>query len=453
MAERMLGAEPVTARRATRQKFIECEVQNMQIYIDELSMSLSTSKQILQELLAARYLSTSQTIDRSYETEVSSHVSQKMLEKAIQDNIELFNQLRRTRQEEEFLHGRSLIAEQIAEEERRKEVESINELEDELHDLKYLMEKKFNRIRSLEEKIGEYENKLRQLQQECAILLPLTDESLMLHKEVEKLKAILSNESKQLFCAEMQRDELVQHYKELETQAAKYRILAKNPMTKAKRSNHSAFNVLEVSFDNHRHQPESEDSESSSEVCFPDKVSIESKLKPRLPKLDLTKLNKRAPESDISKNPNMYKVRSRMRELEKLCKEKTEELNNLREVVSIQEESNRKQVAELRTLQERLRKNESGYPNILAQDISRKAQRRKRALSNALEYVRLDKLEVQESPLKTARIDVTLDLEDPDQDLILSPNDVSSFCASEVMKMYDEEPDSVLVDYINEISF
>jgi hypothetical protein len=142
-----------------------------------------------------------------------------------------------------------------------------------------------------------------------------------------------------------------------------------------------------------------------------------------------------------------------MRELEKLCKEKTEELNNLREVVSIQEESNRKQVAELRTLQERLRKNESGYPNILAQDISRKAQRRKRALSNALEYVRLDKLEVQESPLKTARIDVTLDLEDPDQDLILSPNDVSSFCASEVMKMYDEEPDSVLVDYINEISF
>ena len=112
---------------------------------------------------------------------------------------------------------------------------------------------------------------------------------------------------------------------------------------------------------------------SSSEVCFPDKLQIETKVKPNLPKLDFTRVVK-AGSRNVQPN-NFLQVKSKMEYLEKMCKEKTDVLNSLRMKIKDQLRRNN----ELVVMQ-------SECVKPVLQVVEKK--KKKRAMSNTLDYLK-----------------------------------------------------------------
>ena len=418
--------EPITARRQTRLKFLEQESDQLRTYKSDLEFCLLNTKRLLSEMISAQVIFSHRRIDSS-DTEVISHVPLKSVESALDKNLQLLSQLKKTKRERDLILGKVLISEQLADETLRKEHEIIQESEDQVNDIKYVLDKKDLRLSNLKSKVDSIEAEISKLKNESIAILPLTEDNLILFKQSEKIKNSLSRVSKKLQITENQNEELRQHAAELHESLEQFKILSKNPLIKSKKNNNFASTqILDMTMNLDVDYSDS----SSSEVCFPDKLQIETKVKPNLPKLDFTRVVK---AGDRNAQPNNFvHVKSKMEYLEKMCKEKTDVLNSLRMKIKEQLRKNR----ELVVLQ-----GESEKPDLVVVEKKKK----KRAMSNTLDYLtvqvdEVDKAVVGEIEDKSARISIE------------SLDNMSSFNGSEVEKFEFQEPDSILCEYIHEIN-
>ena len=418
--------EQITARRQTRLKFLEQESEQLRTYKSDIEFCLLNTKRLLSEMISAQVIVSHRRIDSS-DTEVISHVPLKTVETALAKNLQLLNQLKKTKRERDLILGKVLISEQLADETIRKEHEIMQESEDQANDIKYVLDKKDLRLSNLKSKVESIEAEISKLKNESIAVLPLTEDNLILFKQSEKIKNSLSRVSKKLQITESQNEELRQHAAELHESLEQFKILSKNPLIKSKKNNNFASTqILDFTMNLDVDYSDS----SSSEVCFPDKLQIETKVKPNLPKLDFTRVVK-AGSRNVQPN-NFLQVKSKMEYLEKMCKEKTDVLNSLRMKIKDQLRRNN----ELVVMQ-------SECVKPVLQVVEKK--KKKRAMSNTLDYLtyQIDKVNqdvVEEIEDKSARISIE------------SLDNMSSFNGSEVDKLEFQEPDSILCEYIHEIN-
>ena len=418
--------EPITARRQTRLKFLEQESEQLRTYKSDLEFCLLNTKRLLSEMISAQVIVSHRRIDSS-DTEVISHVPLKTVETALDKNLQLLAQLKKTKRERDLILGKVLISEQLADETIRKEHEIMQESEDQINDIKYVLDKKDLRLNNLKSKVESIEAEISKLKNESIAILPLTEDNLVLFKQSEKIKNSLSRVSKKLQITESQTEELRQHAAELHESLEQYKILSKNPMIKIKKNNNFASTQL---LDMTMNLDVDYSDSSSSEVCFPDKLQIETKVKPNLPKLDFTRVVK---AGDRTSQPNNFvQVKSKMEYLEKMCKEKTDVLNSLRMKIKEQMRKNN----ELMIMQ-----GETNKPALIVVEKKKK----KRALSNTLDYLTPE--------INEEKKEVAAEIEDKSARIsIESLDNMSSFNGSEVEKFEFQEPDSILCEYIHEIN-
>ena len=421
----------MTARRITRLRFLEQESDQLRSYKSDLEFCLINTKRLLSEILSAHVIS-HRRVDSSVETEFASHVPLKSLEISLEKNMVLLAAFKKIKKERDLILGKVLISEQLAEETLRKEHEIIQEIEDHTGDIKYVLDKKDNRISNLKMKIDSAESQLTRLKNESIVVVGLTDDNLNLYKESEKIKGSLSRASKMLQISELQTEELTDHYLGLTMQLEQYKVFVKNPMIRNKKGiNLGATQALDMTLDFNLDQSSS----SSSEVCFPDKLQIETRVKPSLPKLDFTKVLKPTNNKNTEKPTQFLQIKSKIEYLEKQCKEKTDLLNQLRQQIKAQQEKNSNLVSSF------YGKNKVGSPKSITVK-----PKRKRALSNTLDYLTQGANEIPKIPAT-------------EESLVSSKNsseisfaNISSFYGSEVAKLEFQEPDSILAEYIHEIN-
>ena len=464
--------EPITARKATRLNFIEQESEQLHMYIEELESLVQINKQVIQDLLTSKALSGSSTLDLSADTDVNSYVSGRQFELLITESKSLFEELRKTFRERELAQSRALIAEQIAEEAKRKEEEMKAELGEQLEELHVLIEKKDNRIRVLQEKNRTLSEEIAELKkEEGLVVLPLNDENLKFHNRLEELKTELASASKELQKNELQKEELSQLAKDLETEGKKYQALKHNPFYRPKHrpqamgAAHSYgldITVDNIQYDRSFAADSGESANSEAAERFPDKVHIESKLKPSLPKLDFTKLARKFESKSETKGveQNVMKVermKTKIEEMENVCRIKSSQLKDLRTRVRQQEEENTKLVGHLHSLEQQVKTEETKHApgkkslQFDLQSLPKKGRRLKRAHSNVCEYILGEEKDVTVPPAsERLEKDPALDLENLDRP-VGNPLEMSSFYASEVAVNELEEGDSELEDYLNGI--
>ncbi|OMJ89733.1 hypothetical protein SteCoe_8098 [Stentor coeruleus] len=427
--------EPMTARRQTRLKFLEQESEQLRTYKSDLEFCLLNTKRLLSEMLSAQVIISHRRTDSSIDTEVASHVPIKNLENALEKNFSLLNTLKKAKRERDMILGRVLISEQLSEEALRKEQELIQESDEQISDVKYVLDKKEARISNLKTKIEAMEAEISKLKNESVIILPLSEDHLYMFKQIEKIKFSLSKVSKKLQIAEMQSEELAEHYKTLSAHLNQYRVLLKNPMIRSKKAaNLASTQALDMSV---YINIENSDS-SSSEICFPDKLQIETKSKPNLPKLDFTKVVRNSVSEKKIQNDLHSQIKSKSEYLERKCKEKTELLNNLRTQIKMQMQKNAKLVIMV---------NGKKYSDKSPERMKSFKKKRKRAMSNTLEY-----LTHEENYVNKARATEESEKKEVKSSEEDSLGNISSFNGSEVAKLEYQEADSILAEYIHEIN-
>lgn len=460
--------EPITSRKATRLNFIEQESEQLHMYIEELESLVQLNKHVITDLLSSKALSGSSTLDQSADTDVSSFVSGRQFELLISQSKSLFDELRKTFREREIAQSRALIAEQIAEEAKRKEEEMKAELSEQLEELQVLIEKKDYRIKSLQDKNRTLNEEIAELRKdEGLIVLPLTDENVKFHNRLEELKAELAAASKELQKNELQKEDLAQLAKDLDTEGKKYQALKHNPMYRPKHkpaaqgAAHSYgvdITIDNIIYDRSMAVDSVESAGSEAAERFPDKVHIESKLKPSLPKLDFTKLAKKMESKSEAKatEQNVLKVermKSKIEELEAICKTKTNHLKELRQRVRQQEEENTKLVEVLRDLEHQAKSDDTkhiaGKKSLQfdLQSLPPKVRKPRRAHSNVCEYLLGDEADVIAAPA-SARLEKEPIMDENTDKAMVNPLEMSSFYASEVAVNEQEEADSDLEHYI-----
>lgn len=419
------SSEPITARRQTRLKFLEQESGQLRTYKSDLEFCLLNTKRLLSEMISAQVIFSHRRIDSS-DTEIISHVPLKTVESALEKNIQLLATLKKTKRERDLILGKVLISEQLADETIRKEQEIIQESEDKASDIKYVLDKKDLRLSNLRSKIETIEAEISKFKNESLAVLPLTEDNLALFKQSEKIKYSLSKISKKLQITESHTEELKQHAEEVQGCLEQYKILSKNPMIRNKKNiNLASTQILDMTMNL---DLDSSDSESS-EVFFPDKLQVETKIKPKLPKLDFGKVLKGS-EKTLNQNP-FTQNKSKVEYLEKMCKEKTDLLNAMRAQIRAQLAKNAELVKKLNGTEQN-------------SEVLTEKKKKKRAMSNTLEYLTPEIKEKKEDFIEIEDKSARISIENFDN--------MSSFNGSEVEKLEFQEPDSILCEYIHEIN-
>ncbi|CAG9325477.1 unnamed protein product [Blepharisma stoltei] len=427
----------MTSRKATRLRFLEQESDHLFAYKIDLEKVLTKTKEVLNDLLSAKVYSSSQQLDGSCEdTASTSNILFKSVEVTAAENMELFNSICKAHYARDTIDAKVLISQQITEEYSRKEEEILGELDEQINDLKYLLEKKVNRINLLNSKVKDMEDHQAKLNSECTLLLPLNSDSLKVHVQMEYLKEKLLKRLKELQFCEMQKDELKVHAAGLEEKIRKYLLLVKNPLLKKKKY----INAQENSQENII--VDSLNASNSCEAIFPDNFLIEAE-KGIIPNLDYGSLHQKDKVSIIDINSGKSRIREKVKEMQAMCSKKSEDLNNLRQLVRDQDANIKNLVSQIKFLTEE----SSEQENVNNQ------RKRKKAMSNPLEYLSGNNEEIQNKIKEMPKIQIyeAENIEDMDEEEDYYPNELVSFIASDVAKCEFEEPDSLLVGYINEI--
>lgn len=414
--------EILTARGETRLKFLEQDSNQSRGYRQDLECYLLLSKKILSEILSTKVIPNSMNLDHSADTE-NSHVHLKTFETALEENAQLFETLLQLRKQRDLTQSRCLIHKQIADEVYRSEKIVVAEFEELISEQRYAYEKKEQRLITIQMKISDLELALNNARDDKIIQLPLTVEGLFMHNHLERIKNKLSNASKKLQATEVCNEELLKYGNGLVSEIEKFKTLSRNPLTRTRKGAGVNSQNLEMSMA----MESFKDSDSSEELIFPDKFSIEAKQKPNLPKLDLSRISKKigVDISPVRAIANLSKIKNRIRDLENKCKYKTDQLQELRETMKLLEENKKKLIPKL---------TENEIPEILTErKVKLERTKRKRAMSNAIDYILVGEIKECSSELD------------------LESSEISSFIVT-TTNNFDEEPDSVLVNCISEIS-
>uniref|UniRef100_A0A7S3MRW0 Uncharacterized protein n=1 Tax=Fabrea salina TaxID=342563 RepID=A0A7S3MRW0_9CILI len=428
--------DSLTSRQATRLNFLESESSHLRSYKNDLEYCLLSSKNFIQEVISAKMMSSRRNINKSEDTEPSNYIPLHIIDAALSHNKKLYEELYETKAQREIINAKALIAEQLCEENSRKENEISEELEESSSELKYLVDKKDTRIKNLEQKISMFQQQLDLLKNDRLIVLSLNKENLGLHKQLERIKMQLGKVSKQLQRSELQKDDLGDYLVELENQLSMYKVLSKTPRSRHRRGGQNNSYNFDSNYS--RVNAEASQSESEEELVLPEKAVVTSKHKPSLPKLDLTKINRRAVTDvpDLGSPIPMTKIKKITKQLEKNCKQKTEDLKKLREKVKALENE------KLELLREKTDRSSKTY----SPGKKRPTIKHVRAQSNALEYLNTEEKPVQPKPESN-----NISFNQDSVELEGSAN-ISSFAGSEVMDYNDFYSDSVLVDYLSKIN-
>jgi len=391
-------AEPLTARKNARLNFLQKQTLNLRTYKSDLEYCVLNSKQTLQQLFSSKLVSSTRNLDLSAETDHSSHVPLRVFEAALAKNKELYNELKNIWEQNEHQEAQCLITEQLTNENLNKEEEQLEELQEAVDDLKYLLEKKQERIKLLNRKNWDLKERMALLKEKRIIILPLSEDYLSKHNTLQTIKSNLASLSKKLQITEMQKDQLVEYCEFLASKLKPYKTFFRN--SKSLKTNFSY--QLEFPNDSYSLEELSENFQSSPAKS------------PSLPKLDFSKITS---EEQDSSNQAFATIQH----LERICQEKSQYLETLRS-----------RAIELLNQKKQLSK-KSPYT-----ETPFKPLKKTKPKSNTRDYF---------CKSKSSR-KLSLASEESSEK---NPNDISSLMESYVMSFEDLEPDSVLADYLDQI--
>jgi hypothetical protein len=428
-----------TSRKTARLRYLESEVDQLRAYREELEISLKANKQVLGDLIGAKPVSASNTLDFSDDTEASNFVRFRTFEQLLNESCRLQQQLKDIMRERDLTQSRALITEQIAEEARRKEREGVGELEEQLIELKVLLEKKEQRTRVMEKRVKEMSEELQDLKEGQSVLLPLSEDNLVLHKQLENLKRGIALATRELHKSELLREDLQHNVRAMASQAEVFEGLLKLKLFRPKHCEQPMRreNGLDVTYDYClAYQSESSGSDSE-ELVLPDKFEIKSTSKPKLPELDFSKLQLR-PVNRPQQN-NELKLKAKEADLEGKCKVKNQELAELRRQVAEQEQTNSRLVRE--------------FTAKLTTTKALQKPKKRRSVSDLTDYLLWeDERETEELPASARVENDPLNLgSNRSFEEVEFPGDISSFNLVGMEELDYEEPDSSFADYLGKI--
>lgn len=304
-------------RRSPSTPFPNHEPEQLRTYAEDLEASLETNRKLLQDVIGMTLTS----IAGTGETAEDSAGLYRKVQDLMQRNKAMNDALQAIIRERNEAQGRALINEQIAHEYQQKEQETTKELEDQLAELDYQVEKR-DKIYS------ELLLKEEYLQREAEIirktrdvrLMPLSEDSLKMHNLVEKIRSKLQFAGRELHSMRLKREQLDELSKELYADLSKANAAVRNPINRRTGSEwgHEAAR-RDFSFDagQLRDSSSEEDSSLSDHVVLPDKVHIQTQTKPALPTLDLVKLKqvrRRSLQDESFKKPQKTAKEAKLEE-------------------------------------------------------------------------------------------------------------------------------------------
>jgi hypothetical protein len=442
-AQVWIAPGPSASSKSAHFRYLEREVDQLKAYREELETSLRVNKQVLGDLIGTKPVSPSNTLDFSDDTEVSSFVRFRTFEQLLNESCRLQRQLKEIMYERDLTQSRALITEQIAEEAKRKEREGVGELEEQLSELKVLLERKEQRTRVLERRVMEMTGELQDLKEGQSVLLPLSENNLALHKQLENLKRGIALATRDLHKLELYREDLQHNGRAMASQAETFEGLLKLKLFRPKHcvKPMRRENGLDVTYDyclEMALQSESSGSDSE-EVVLPDKFEIKSTSKPKLPQLDFTKLQLRSVSVNKPQENKELKLKAKEADLEGRCKAKNQELAELRRQVGEQEQANSRLTREFKAK--------------LSPAQALLKPKKRRSMSDLTDYLLGEDERETEAPLASARVEKDpLDLgSNRSYEEVEFPGDISSFNLGGIEELGYEEPDSSFADYLGKI--
>jgi chromosome segregation ATPase len=220
-----IPAEHLTARKATRLKFMRTESEQQRLYLEDLETSLALNKSMLQELFQ---------VGASHEdTQTLTFASPRIIEQLISENRRLEDQLHKAMEVRNEAQGKALINEQILAECHLREQELIEEFEEKLQELKYQSERKDRLVQelSLRNQHLESEAELYQKSKDIVILPPI-EPVLLLHEKVERLRTHMHKVARELHRTRSHKELLVDECRNLWSDYNKANALLKNPVNR-----------------------------------------------------------------------------------------------------------------------------------------------------------------------------------------------------------------------------
>jgi len=277
-------------RRSPSSPFPNHEPEQLRTYAEDLETSLDTNRRLLQDVIGMTLTS----IGGTGETAEDSAGLYRKVQELMQRNKVMNDTLHGTIKERNEAQGRALINEQIAHECQQKEQEVVKELEEQLAELDYQVDKRDKIYAELLLKEESLQREVLLMRKTRDVrLMPLSEDSLKVHNLVERIRSKLQSAGRELHSTRLKREQLDELSKELYADLSKANAAVRNPINRKAGSDwgHEASR-RDLSFDARqlRDSSSDEDSSMSDHVVLPDKVHIQTQTKPALPTLDLVKL-------------------------------------------------------------------------------------------------------------------------------------------------------------------
>lgn len=183
----MPSGEHLTARKATKLKFVQLESEQLKTYMEDLESSLSLYKQMLQEILSVR----SNEISLSDESDTLSFMSPRLFDNLISEKRMLEDRLRRNINDKNEAANKALFHEQLVKQSHAKEEELLKEYEKKISGLLAESEYKERIIKDLQSRNAILEKDLELYNKSKDKQLSIQDQKDLLKKKGETMVGIL----------------------------------------------------------------------------------------------------------------------------------------------------------------------------------------------------------------------------------------------------------------------
>ena len=183
----MPSGEHLTARKATKLKFVQLESEQLRTYMEDLESSLNLYKQMLQDILSVRPKERS----LSDESDTLSLMSPRLFESLIAEKRMLEERLRRNTIDRNDAANKALFHEQLVQQSKSKEECMVKEFEEKISTLLVESEYKERIIKDLQLRNGLLEKDVELYNKSKEKQLSVQDQKELLKKKGETMVRIL----------------------------------------------------------------------------------------------------------------------------------------------------------------------------------------------------------------------------------------------------------------------
>ncbi|CAG9320033.1 unnamed protein product [Blepharisma stoltei] len=206
----MPSGEHLTARKATKMRFIQLESEQLRSYVEDLESSLSIYKQMLKELMFSKQGPEKSVCD---ETETQTVVSPRVIETLISEKRALEERVRRITIEKNDAVHKARISEQNAFSAQVREEKIVDEYEIQYSELLADSEAKELQIAELEKRNKELEKDVEQFNINKENQLSIGDQKCLLYKKIVIMGSIVKKIKERYIKASKENEDLASQCK------------------------------------------------------------------------------------------------------------------------------------------------------------------------------------------------------------------------------------------------